>query len=295
MILLQEAPPILPTLISGKYHIKWTQLADLPLPFWRIYVAVQHNKIYITGQSPIEDTKHQVYVYDVITDQWDQLPPSGHYYGVPCIIGGKLAIIGGRLSSNEKRTNKVSTFDDDSQSWKSYYLDLLKVRSGPGVVGHLEYVIVAGGTRGAGRNDNSRVPQDEIEVLNWVENSHWILVPIKLPEPMFGFTPIISNNYLLIVGYHGIYSSRHKNAYRIPVASVTKSSQHKLNAPHTLGWIEITETTHWFTSLIPNSSPPVVVGGQNTTDIATADINMYDYSNDTWRKVGSLSSASDLM
>ena len=94
-----------------------------------------------------------------------------------------------------------------------------------------------------------------------------------------------------IVGYHGVYSSRHKNAYRIPVASITKSSQHKLNAPRTLDWIEITETTHWFTSLIPNSSPPVVVGGQNTTDTATEDINMYDYSNDTWRKVGSLSSA----
>ena len=73
-------------------------------------------------------------MYDVNTDQWDQLPPSGHYYGVPCIIGGKLTVIGGRLSSTDKRTNKVSTFDDDSQSWKSYYPDLLKVRSGPEVV-----------------------------------------------------------------------------------------------------------------------------------------------------------------
>ena len=262
------------------------QLADLPLPFWRTYVAVQHNKVYVTGQSPVEDAKHHIYVYDVNTDQWDQLPPSGHYYGVPHMIGGKLTIIGGRLSSSDKRTNKVSTFDDDSQSWKSYYPDLLKVRSGPGVVSHLEYVIVAGGTRGA---DSYRIPQDDIEVLNWVENSHWQTVPIYLPEPMFGFTPIISDNHLVIVGYHNVYSSRSKCACKIPVAVITKSLQLKHNVP--TNWIKMTEATHWFTSLIPNSYPPVLVGGQNATNTAVSDINMYDYLNNSWKKIGSLSSA----
>ena len=38
-----------------------------------------------------------------------QLPPSGHYHGIPHIIGDKLANIGGRLSATNKRTNKVST------------------------------------------------------------------------------------------------------------------------------------------------------------------------------------------
>ena len=83
---------------------------------------------YVTGgDSPIEDAIHQVYVYDVNTDQWDQLPTSGHYYGIPHIIGGKLVIIGGCLSANKKRTNKVSTFDEDSQMWTSYYPDMLNL------------------------------------------------------------------------------------------------------------------------------------------------------------------------
>ena len=94
--------------------------------------------------SPVEDAKHRVYVYDINTEQWGQLPPSGHCYGIPHIIGGKLAIIGGRLSTTKKRTNKVSTFDEDRQTWTSYYPDLLSVRSKPGVVSHLEHVIVAG-------------------------------------------------------------------------------------------------------------------------------------------------------
>ena len=89
----------MPALTSGRYHIKWTQLADLPAPLFDADVTVQHHKIYVTGVSPVEDAEHQVYVYDINTDQWGQLPPSGHYYGIPHIIGGKFAIIGGRLSA----------------------------------------------------------------------------------------------------------------------------------------------------------------------------------------------------
>ena len=107
----------MPALTSGRYHSKWTQLTDLPVPLYGAHVAVQHHKIYVTGDSPVEDAKHQVYVYDINTDQWGQLPPSGHYCGIPHIIGGKLVIIGGRLSATKKMTNKVSTFDEDSQTW----------------------------------------------------------------------------------------------------------------------------------------------------------------------------------
>ena len=84
----------MPALTSGRYHIKWTQLANLPAPMYHAYVTVQDKKVYVAGgDSPFDDAKHQVYVYDVNTDYWNQLPPSGHYAGVPHIIGGKLAIM----------------------------------------------------------------------------------------------------------------------------------------------------------------------------------------------------------
>ena len=184
--LTEEAPPLIPALTSGRYDIQWTQLADLPAPLYNTYVAVQHHKIYVTGNSPVDDAKHQVYVYNINTDQWGQLPPPGHYYGIPHIIGGRLAIIGGRLSATKKMTNKVSTFDEDSQIWSPCYPDLLSVRVRPGVINHLEYVIVAGGGRSVAVDDTI-VVQDDIEVLNWIENSHWRKVSIKLPEPMYCF------------------------------------------------------------------------------------------------------------
>ena len=154
----------MPALTSGRYHIKWTQLANLPAQMCRAYVTVQDKKVYVAGgNSPVVDAMHQVYVYDVNTDHWDQLPPSGHYYGVPYIIGGKLAIIGGWLHAVKNWTNKVSTFDETSQTWTPHYPDLLSARNRPGVVTHLEHVIVAGGVKYV---NNTPVVQDDIEVLN---------------------------------------------------------------------------------------------------------------------------------
>ena len=267
-------------------------MADLPVPLFDAYVAVQHHKIYVTGDSPVEGALDQVYVYDINTDQWGQLPPSGHYYGFPHIIGGKLVSIGGRLSATKKMTNKVSTFDEDSQTWTSYYPDLLSVRSRPGVVSHLEHVIVAGGARPTAEDDVTPVIQDDIEIFNWTENSHWRKVSFKLPIPMCSFTPAISDDHLFIVNYSGANMRGYNGAYKIPVSNITASIDQQHNSDTPTKWTQLTAADHWYTALIPSSSPPVVVGGQNQTGkIPTADIKMYDNSNKSWRKTGSLTSA----
>ena len=266
-------------------------MADLPVPLCNVYVTVQCHNIYVTGLSSVVDAEHQVYVYDINTDQWGQLAPSGHYYGIPHIIGEKLVIIGGRLSATKKRTNKVSTFDEDSQAWISYYPDLLSVRSKPGVVSHLEHVIVAGGGRPTAEDDDTPVVQDDIEIFNWIENSHWRKVSIKLPVPMYVFTPTISDEQLLIVGYGGVGIKCYNGAYKIPVANITGLLDQQHNSDTPTKWTELTAADHQYTTLVPSSSPPVGVGGEDTTGRTTADISMYDNSNMSWKKIGSLTFA----
>jgi len=194
------------------------------------------------------------------------------------------------LSTIKKRTNKVSTFDEDNQTWISHYPDLLSVRSRPGVVSHLEHVIVAGGVRPTAEDDDSPVLQDDIEILNWIENSHWMKVSNKLPPPMYAFKATISDDHLLIVGYGGVDIKRDKSAHKIPIANITSINQQH-NSDTLTKWIELTATDHWNTAIVPSSSPPVLVGGQDTTGTTTADIKMYDNSNKSWKKIGSLSSA----
>jgi len=279
----------MPALISGRYHIKWTRLANLPAPVYDACVTEQDKKVYVAGGvSPVDDAIHQVYVYDVNTDHWDQLPPSGHYHGAVHIISGKLAVIGGWLSASRRGTNKVTTFDETSQTWTSYYPDLLSVRAKPGVVTHLEHVIVAGGYKYV---NNTLVVQDDIEVFNWMKNTHWQKVSINLPVPMFTFTPIITDDHLLIVGYTNSNIKRDINAYKIPVDDITRSGDQQQTSDTPTKWITMTNDTHWCTALVPSSSPPVVVGGSDQSSSATSDIKMYDNSSKSWKNISSLSSA----
>ena len=290
VLFTQEAPLLIPSLTSDKYRMKWTQLADLPFPLFNAHTAVLHHKVYVTsGYSPVGDTKHQVFVYNINTDRWGQLPLSGHYYGIPHIIGERLVIIGGHLSATTKVTNKVSTFDENSQTWISYYPDLCSDRSKPGVVGHLHHVIVAGGL--ISTNKPQKV-LDDIEILDCIENSHWRMVCVKLPIPMWDLTTTTSGDHLLIVNYCDVDLLICSDVYKIPVVNITGSVDQQRNSNAPVKWTKLTSTDNWKPALVSGSSPPVIVGGENSNGAkVTADIKMYEYSSHSWKKIGSLSFA----
>ena len=60
---------------------------------------------------------------------------------------------------------------------------------------------------------------NNIEILNWVENIVWSIVPLRLPFPMYALMPIISNDNLYIVGFSNKEGS-FRNAYLVPAASI---------------------------------------------------------------------------
>ena len=294
----------MPALISGRYKLHWTHLADLPIPLVDAYITVQGTRVYVTGDSPKEDALHQVYVYDLETNCWDQLPPPGHYLGIPQIVGGRLVIFGGRQSDTKQRTNKVSTFDRTTQSWVSHYPDMLSIRSKPGVATYLEHVIVAGGDQGEGDKSTT---QDDIEILNWIENTEWVKVATCLPTPMFGIKTTTAENSMYIVSYGGADRKRYNGTYMIPISNIMNSTSEnpptvrkptttrKNSASHkksTTKWTELAPTTHYHTALLPGSSPPVVVGGKDHStkgNALTEDIKMYDKSSHAWKPIGVLS------
>lgn len=283
----QNAPPLVPAVASGRHHIKWTPLADIPVPMWNAYVAMHDTDIYVAGgDSPVKEARHHTYCYNIHNDRWSQLPSSGHYYGIPHIIDRRLAIIGGRLSSTKERTNKVSTFDKATQTWIPYYPNMLMVRNRPGVVSYLKYIIVAGG----GKGDDDPIIQDDMEILNWVENSHWRKLSITLPEPMTTFTPSIANDHLFIVGYTDGNLSRNNDTYKIPLVEVVASIDQLNISDHGVDkWNKMAPADHWFTALVPGSSPPLAVGGwEKGSTATTADINMYEFSKGSWKKVGAI-------
>lgn len=276
-------------LASSKHYIKWSRLADLLVPMYYAHAVVQNCKIYVTGQSPVEGTDYQVFMFDITKNHWHQLPRSGHSFGILHIIGGKLVVIGGRLVDTKKRTDKVSTFDEARHTWISYFPNLLSARNRPGVGSHLEYVIVAGGT-GDGEYGASVVRSD-IEVLNWKEDSQWRRVSTKLPVPMYGFMPTITDGNLLIVGYSDGEKKRDRSVYKMPVADIVALDNQYQSRTTTTKWTELDVATHWGASLVPGSSPPMIIGGEDTTNATTADIKIYNDPSKSWKSIKSLTSA----
>ena len=240
----------------------------------------------MAGDAPDKDTYYQIYCYNITTNQWEQLPPPGNRMGTLQIIDGKLAIIGGRDNLTNKVNNKV--FTNVGKTWTNHFPNLLRARSKPGVVSHSEYVIVAGG-----RRDDDTI-NDDIEILNTTQPSQWIMTSILLPEPMWGMFPTISDNMIIIVGYQRADSEVTSEAYQLSADIITSSITSQANSNQTAAqWMKLPHAPYYDTRIIPNSHPPVIMGGDDLHDVPTSDVVMLDNSGDNWEKVASLSSPRD--
>ena len=55
-------------------------------------------------------------------------------------------------------------------------------------------------------------------------------------------------------------------------------------------WKELSATTHYYTTTIPYSNPPVIIGGSKG-GVPTSAVSLYDREKNSWRKVDSLTTA----
>ena len=272
----------MPSLQNGYYELTWENCADLPSPLYVASVALHDNKVYtMAGNAPDDDTYQYVYVYDINSNQWDRLPPPGQLQGSLIIINSKLTVIGGKDATTRKRTNKVTTYNNNS--WYNSYPSMIKARNKPGAVTHLDYVIVAGGTLA------DKTLSDDTEVLNYKQSSHWVIARMKLPEPMVIPSLTTSDDLLYIVGYNRA-TGRTNAAYQLPVDTITSSAA-QLTSNQTAHWTKLPPAPHYDTAIIPNSCPPVIIGGHDIQGVPTVDIRVLDVPNNSWKKIASLTTA----
>ena len=253
------------------------------------YVAVSNGTVYCTGSTSNEDNRNDVYSFDTKSNQWKQLPRPGHRLGVIHMVDDKLTIFGGREPVTNNPHNKVTTYNSKTNSWYSYYPNMLYNRSKPGVITSHDHVIVMGG----GNTDGTDL--DNIEVMNY-HQLQWKEICVHLPAPMFGITPTITGDHITIVGYNHA-GGRNKGCYQIPVQDIMSSLDKPLSTGAvTSQWKELSPAPHYHTVTIPYSNPPVIMGGHSHSSQGGApisDVSVYDSSSNSWRKMDSLTSARD--
>ena len=233
----------------------------------------------MAGEAPNRETYNCVYIYDINSNQWDKLPPPGQCRGILQIIDSKLTVIGGKDNTTKKKTNKVTTYYNNM--WSNEYPNLLKARVLPGVLTHLDYVIVAGGIL----DDNTF--SDNIELLDYKQSSHWLIAEMKLPEAMRRPSLTISDDILYIVGY-SIATGRSSAAYKVSINNIVASPVIHNQASN---WTELPPAPYYHTAIIPYASPPMIIGGYDIQCIPTVDIRMLDVRSNSWKKIALLTTA----
>ena len=250
------------------------------------YATVINTTLYITGGQCPSDTRnnYNVYKYDLDKNQWSVLPPLQQYYGIPVNTDNQLTVIGGKHSTTHKPTAQVTTFTDNK--WTNTYPNLSVARWLPAVVPYHQYVIVAGG-----KGDDETVV-DTIEVLD-ITMSHWMIVNTHLPEPMYEISATICADSLTIVGYGVADKLRYRETFIIPIDEIISQQQQTQQSltsstdKDNIKWHRLASAPYWRTALVPNTLPPVIIGGsiQGNT---VSDITMYDDTKNCWKKIASL-------
>ena len=271
----QESPEFACFLQSERYKLQWTSCSRLPTPMWAAYSTVINSTLYITGGHCPNDAMnmYNVYKYEFDKNQWSVLPPLQQCYGVPVNMNDHLTVIGGL--HNNKPTNLVTTYDDNS--WNNTYPNLSVARWLPAVVPYHQYVIVAGG-----KGDDGNL-LDSIEVFD-ITKSHWMIVNTHLPKPMYRISATICGDSFIIVGYDGVDNvnklMRYNGTFIIPIDDILSLPQqtHSLSSTDkdNTKWHQLADAPYWETALVPNTSPPVIIGGDDEQDITVNDITIYD-------------------
>ena len=245
-----------------------------------------NSTLYITGGACPNDTRnnYNVYKYELDKNQWSVLPPLQQCFGVLVNVNDQLTIISGK-DRNYKPTNLVTTYDDNS--WNNTYPNLSVARANPAVVPYHQYVIVAGGQ---GDDDNLL---DSIEVFD-ITKSHWMIVNTHLPEPMWCISATVYADSYTIVGYDNADNKRSNGTFIIAIddiISLPQQTQQSLTSStdkDNTKWHELAPAPYWFTALVPNTSPPVIIGGSDRQGNAVNDITVYDDTSNKWNKISSL-------
>ena len=242
-----------------------------------------NSTLYITGGWCPNDTMnmYNVYKYQFDKNQWSVLPPLQQWFGVPVNMNDHLTVIGGQ--HHNKPINLVTTYDDNS--WSNTYPNLSVARLHPAVVPYHQYVIVAGGK---GDDDNVL---DNIEVFD-ITKSHWMIVNTHLPQPMYVISATICSDSFIIVGYTGADIKRYSGTYIIPIDDILSLPQqtHSLSSTDkdNTKWHQLAPAPYWNTALVQNTSPPVIIGGEDKQYNTVNDITIYDDTSDKWNNISSL-------
>ncbi len=229
--------------------------------------VAMNGKLYMRGWS---NENISVLVYTPDQDHWDDLTPPPLECLTMATLRGQLLVVGGRDRSTDKTMNTILTFDERSKQWLQSLPLMPLFLSYPAVVEYQDHLIIAGGHK------FSCTDSTEVNILDTTTNK-WITAE-PLPNTD-NYNPCLIGDTLYLVGWEN------KRVLRADVPSLISRASS--------GVWEIVSSLPWYHSFsVTVSNTLLTLGGRDNPFFAsgnkTADIHLYDPTNDQWTKCGDL-------
>jgi len=245
------------------------------------YATIIDDIMYIGGgECPDYNDDYYIFMYHLNENKWTRLPTRlPQCNGVVINISNKLTVIGGIDYTTSHPTNKVLTLQDNH--WTSLCGYMNSARNWPAVLPHHQYTIVAGGEGGKGE-----IVLDTIEVF---DGNQWTISIARLPKPMWSINATTCDNSLIIAGFFDADGYSNSEVYIAMIDDITATDiSSSSSADYANNWTILAPTPCWNNTIVPYTTPAVIVGGRDKYGTTTDEVMAYNDSNNSWMSVSLL-------
>ena len=236
---------------------------------------IMQEMMYVGGgdASPFNN-RYIVMTYNIILQEWSQLPQYTARYFTMTVIHNKLTLVGG-YDHNNRDTNVLGVWDADGRKWTHPYTPMPTPRCNSSAAVYRQLLIVAGGLCGG-------TTTPSVEVLEFSSNQ-WYRAP-SIPVPWSCMrSAVVGDTWYLMGGYE---NTRTDKVYSVTLSVLTS---HINNTSERI-WNTISSLGLCCSTPVCMGESLLAVGGRKTHSYkAVSTILCYTPDSDgQWTEVGQL-------
>ena len=238
-------------------------------------VIIQEMMYVGGGYASRDNNTYIVMTYNIISQEWSQLPQYTARYFTMTVIHNKLTLVGGR-DHNNRDTNVLGVWDADGRKWTHPYTPMPTPRCNSSAAVYRQLLIVAGGLCGG-----TTIPS--VEVLEFSSNQ-WYGAP-STPVPWSHMRSAVAGDTWYLMGGFGD-GRRTEKVYSVSLSVLTS---HIKNTSERI-WKTISYLKLYHSTPVCMGESLLAVGGRKTHSFeAVSTILCYTPDGDgQWTEVGQL-------